>query len=784
MRFVLLLSLLLLLSMVYAGPEQDIVPDNYRADIRVTPINSAEAILEPFWDPTLSGLSEWQVKSDSVSGLRVWQNWCWAAFEWVRMPKQAPALEMSRMMDVDVHAYDRLIVSVTPPEGAVVGVRAVTDAGIQRMETEPVMESAMKEIGLDLNGATRLDTLTLWVHSENSGTQHGWFNWIGLQNTRQLGAHLAQWSHFDSSWVGYLKPDSIPFSFEPGTGLLFDTDDLSRLRQHVTKMTVEDGILDTHDIERLKNRSPEPFIGEYVSRDNWRWNRVRDHTRLLTYRPGYGYQLALAGMLLRDRQALRMAARYALSIASCEHWKEGMTENFPGSIWNHRAFAQSLYAYECAVILDLAGDCFTWLGKEFVLRKIVEEAMSTIDYSTWKYEYIHHTNQMCYFSQGRMAGALSLESRWPRARSRVEEAYRDLIASMENVILPDGGYAEGPTYFQQVAGRGGLALYLYARSRGLALAEAFPPVLKKTTRFADVLESTDRSQDMIPICDARPHVGDNTLALMSVAMPNSAWTRIWQTKRFRTHGVPTSLLGWILRPRISGQTTDTPRPISRLPVMGLLASTRVLEGHPVKILILGNHSGATHTHEDKGSFVLECAGETFAMDPGTCTYASPLSIVVKHAQRHNMLVPMGCPQRPAPDNPIFSDVKPNGDGDETAFSASMSLTPGWDSYYTLWERQWQSPSPARLAITDRWDLKRGTGVAFLWNTSLPVVMREDRVEITGTRARVVLEIPPTTTARLDTLPLEGNRNQFQIAFEQEGKTGQMTVRAALEMLHQ
>jgi hypothetical protein len=782
MRYSLLLLFSLLVSVAYAGPEQDIVPDNYRTDVRVTPINSAEAILEPFWDPTLSGLSEWQVKTDSVSGLRVWQNWCWAAFEWLRQPEQSPALEMSRPMGVDVQSYDRLIVSVVPPEEAVVGIRAVTDVGIQRVETEPVSESSMKEIGLDLNGATRLDTLTLWVHSASPGTQHGWFNWIGLQNTHRLDDHLAQWSHFDSTWAGYLKPDSIELRYEPATELLFGPQDLDRLRAAVPSMTGPGGILDVREIGRLKNRPPEPYIGEYVSRDNWRWNRVRDHDRLLTYRPGYGYQLALAGVLMQDQQALRMAARYALSIASCEHWKEGMTENFPGSIWNHRAFAQSLYAYECAVILDLADDCFTWLGKEYILRRIVEKAMSAIDYSTWKYEYIHHTNQMCYFSQGRMAGALSLESRWSRARSRVEETYSDLVASIKNVILPDGGYAEGPTYFQQIGGRGGLALYLYARSRGIPLAEAFPPILKKTTRFADVLESTDRSQDMIPICDARPVVGDNTLALMAVAMPNSGWTRIWHSKRSRTQGVPTSLLGWILMPRISGQTAPPPGPVSRLPVMGMLASTRYLEDQPVKILILGNHSGATHTHEDKGSFVLECAGETFAMDPGTCTYANPLSIVIKHAQRHNMLVPRGCPERPAPDNPIFSDIKPIGRGDQKQFQASMTLTPGWESYYKTWERHWRSPSPATLLITDRWDLKRGTGVAFLWNTSLPVMMREDRVEINGTRARVILQIPPTTTARLDTLPLEGNRNQYQIAFEQEGKTGEMTVRATLEML--
>ena len=31
--------------------------------MRVTPINCAETIIEPFWDPQLSGLAEWTVSA-------------------------------------------------------------------------------------------------------------------------------------------------------------------------------------------------------------------------------------------------------------------------------------------------------------------------------------------------------------------------------------------------------------------------------------------------------------------------------------------------------------------------------------------------------------------------------------------------------------------------------------------------------------------------------------------------------------------------------------------------
>ncbi|MBK8857314.1 MAG: heparinase II/III family protein [Opitutaceae bacterium] len=57
-----------------------------------------------------------------------------------------------------------------------------------------------------------------------------------------------------------------------------------------------------------------------------------------------------------------------------------------------------------------------------------------------------------------------------------------------------------------------------------------------------------------------------------------------------------------------------PKPFVFLPDMGLMASTRQFKGAWTKILINGNKAGSGHAHEDKGGFVLEHRGETYAMD--------------------------------------------------------------------------------------------------------------------------------------------------------------------------
>jgi hypothetical protein len=97
--------------------------------LKPTPINLAEAIIDPLWDPQLSELSQWTVAPGAEHGLRVYQNWCWAGFEWTHKPAHGPALRMSRRFDLDCACYDRLMISVTTPERAILRLTAQTERG-------------------------------------------------------------------------------------------------------------------------------------------------------------------------------------------------------------------------------------------------------------------------------------------------------------------------------------------------------------------------------------------------------------------------------------------------------------------------------------------------------------------------------------------------------------------------------------------------------------------------------------------------------------------------------
>ena len=272
-------------------------------------------------------------------------------------------------------------------------------------------------------------------------------------------------------------------------------------------------------------------------------------------------------------------------------------------------------------MLDLAGECFTDLGRDFILRRIGEHAIGNINQVTWAYEYIFHNNQFAWFTPGRMLGYLALEQFWPRVKPYTELARQDLDESFKSTILPDGGYVEGPSYFECVASYGCTGLFHYARARGLDYTAIVPPSVLRTADFAAAMASTDERGDLMPICDGHQLISSETAAHMAALLPESAWVRIYHKVLARLGGFPNSVIAWQLARAIPARGPDLP-PFVYLPVMGVMSSVRAFGSECVKLFLMGNQAGAGHTHEDKGSFILEFAGDTFACDPGTCDYSS------------------------------------------------------------------------------------------------------------------------------------------------------------------
>ncbi|WP_167859333.1 heparinase II/III family protein [Paenibacillus cymbidii] len=764
-----------------------------------TPFNLAESVFELFSDPGLSGLPHWRIEPGEGHGLRVSQRWCLAQFEWTGKPAEGPALRMTRDFAVDCSAYDTLMISMVGPEKSVLRMEVATDRGVIHYESEP-FGMLKRECYVPLEGAADIRSVTLEMWPDADGLGIGWFNWIGLQHKELVERYEAQWRRFDETWEDYLLPESYEPTFEPSYGLVVNASELAELRTKHEAWVTERGTSPFLQLaDDAAKLSPENMIGEYVNFWNdTRYCRDRDYGKLLLM---HGPNAAAAALLTKNKALHRLAARYAISLAMCERWDSGFICYFPGSSFEHRPFVQSLCMLETAALLDMCGEWFTDYGRQLVLRRIAEDGQGNTNFGVWKHEYIFSCNQLAWFTPGRMLGYAMLEQTMPRVKPYTELAVADLTESMEKTILPDGGFLEGPMYFAWTARQCAVSLYYYARLRNLDFASVVPECLKRSSAFAEVLESTADDVLMMLICDAM-YINQESLAYLAALMPDSRWVDLFRKSLRLTGGIPDTLPAYLLSASLP-ETGPEPRAFVSLPEMGLMSSFRRYHGEPVKLMLMGNQAGANHTHEDKGHFVLEFAGDTYAMEPGSCDYSHPMAEILKHAQRHNMLVPVGMEERPRPQNPIPHDIKPQGTGDVTAFHASVDVTPGWDGYYRKWQRRWDSPAPNELTMTDEYELERGTGVEFYWSTLVPAAIVDGEIVLRGKRSLARIAVPEGCTARIDKLPLLGDdyraileqrkemlcgnmpligSEQTRIAICMPGASGTLQVKVRLELV--
>ena len=729
------------------------------------PINCAEAIIEPFWSEGVSGFSKWAVDDGAAHGLYIHQHWFTVDFEWARRPEQGPALRMWREFDVDCSRYNRLILRMAGPRDAVMHIEVDTDTGVRTVSSEP-FAGEETEIFLDLDGARVIRRITLALEAHQEGSAVGWLRWIGLQHTGRLEDYFAQWDLTGVSWENQLQAPGYEPSFEPLYGIFVTHGELAAKRaEHEQAMTRQGASRYSELAEAAKSYDFERGIEEFA-RSAGSANgegRSRDVERYPM--PG-SPAIAEAALVARDADALRAAARYALCLAACEYWDDGFMAYYTGSDWDNRAFRRSYITEDVAYLLDAAGEMFTENGRLYLMRRLAEEGVGRINFVLWRHEYVFRCNQLGFFNTGRMAAYLVMERQWPRVMPYTDLAYNDIVDNLNLVIPPDGGYLETPSYFGSTANRNLRTIDWYARARGKDARALIPEPLARTGNYAAVIMSTTE-RDIIPYGDSNLNMDTDTLEGMHAILPGSHWTTLYNKHRVRK-GLP---------------SLDTPGPplpaFISLPDTGLMASVRELGGRPVKLFVMGFRVGCEHTHEDIGSFVLEFGGQSFATDLGICTYSDPIHHVYKQAQRHTMLAPYGTPDRPHPQRPLPVDVKPAGEGDETRFRGRIDATPGWDGFYRKWVREWDSPTPDTLIIRDEYELERGDGVEFYWQTQLSCRQEGRAVTITGETGAATLTVPDGASVRLETLPLYGGDAHQRIAIRNEGASGSLEVRVTL-----
>ena len=697
-------------------------------EINKLPLNTAEVLLE---------IDKSEFTGRALTPHTTFENAYFVGFSATDELKEKARCRISRSFDaLSCDGYDTLIFFAQQefrPQR--VTMEVTTDAGtLENTDvSEPVGESTSNfsymELPVDLGSAQQITEIAITFEADEPG-RGSWKNYWGflsLRDSRRFQDHLAYWETIrDIDWGKYLDD---PDRFEDAAHLTFAPGELELYREYVEtelpayRSRIKDGI------ERAK-RYCRSICEADISSSN-----SQKHIRKRAAHSPIG-ELALYGVLLENKEALRWAGRCALAQAAYESWRRQYWINrwrFHGP----HVFQVAYVARSLSTATSLCSSALNRKGLEFVLYGLLDKGYKDAMHSLWARAYAFEMNQAAVFLMGKVFPLLLFERHWPRVEPYTDIALAELNENMDNLFRPDGGYTESTGYMDYTIACALPSYMAYSAARDLPITQIMAENVKKSAGFGEIIYSTNRNprRNVVSFGETRTlsfDAPDRTL-FMAAACPGTIWERFVD---------PDALKGEVLRPelwRLSRQVSATGEvppltPFTEIPSIGAVNAFReTASGGASKVLFMG-YAPMGKREEDVGKFIVEYDGDSYA--DGLTGRVAPFYAT---AEFQNLLIPTGTGSAPHPVRYSTLTRKgltfiPDATGDERAFTASMAnLGDSWDEeYFRGWKRTINSPTPETITITDDYELgHRPTGVDFTWVTTLPAEVKGDAVVITG-----------------------------------------------------
>lgn len=716
------------------------------------PINDAEAVIEAFWDTTLSDFDQCAVEPGEGTGARANQYWCWLEMTWDNARPGQRILTMSRQVDIKIEHYDALRIRCGIPSTARLTVNAVVDGRPHRIVDGLVGPDRKWEYTGPIEGG-HLEQYEIVLDAVEGGGGSANLQWINLVNRQIETIRHSRSSPYSPQWPKFLEPQGRTIDPEPILGLLFDGAELAALRTKLSHPLYEPMMqaLRARAREHLR-AEPERFAMVPAATID-RHHRAH-HQQLGAFDPANVVVVCgFVGLLDEDTRMLRMAARALMAMAHSPTWDESFIERFPGSAFDYRGFVAFDNLYASALGLDWVGSMLTDAGRALVCEAISKKGLTQINKDFLQYDYIYACNQAPGFSQGRIAALLAILPRWPHAAKWLDLAERDLRESLERVfnLTEDHGGLEGPGYTSATILRALCAYIMLARRRGQKLSDVVPPAMLASSEYFFMFLSTAGPAGMvIPYGDCGGAFALDFVSLMAIASGDVRWEQL--RRAMLQAKAPADFHNSTIPFLYTLIFTDPPAEPGRVAVptfrllgsTGMVASCRPGPDGPVRLQLIGAAVGAGHVHQDKGSFVLEALGDGLAIDRGCLPYTHVQSERSSRAHLHNLLAPARIGDRePEQDMHVTVPILPTGSGDERSLDTSIDTTRIWAGQFERHQRRIYSPDPSLFFIDDdvAFDDAAPRGATFHLHSSFPIASVDGGYVVRGTHAD--LHVRPT-----------------------------------------
>ncbi len=774
------------------------------------PINEAEAIFAPFFDGGDSDmrtdkaclLEEFETRTGEGCAARVGQTWCSVDVAVDRAPVGVPALTLTSLTPLDIAGYDVFRVFACQPPYVRLRITGKVDGRETVITDSHVGDGGMEEIDGVLAGTT-LDTFTLEFTLLEARPARVALRWLGLSNRAAQSRLEARQSPYTPDWqYCWISDFALPQQTQsqtqsrtqsrtlgtepspaPALGILFGADELESLREQCLSGSLKP-MADTlrRQAQEYMKLEPEKMVGYMVPSADIRWQRVRDNWKTTLYHKME--PLALMGLIDRNPEFSRMAVRMALSVAHCTHWCESPMGVHPGASWHHRSFQETYYAAACALVLDWAGAWFTPHGRQIVQDAIIMKGLPRMESDFKRMEYIRHMNQGIVFSIGRILGLLALIPTYPRYASQLEDAERDLHEMIDAYILDDGVILEGPGYWAHSFFDIVPLYYVLARHHGRSLRDYASEKVRRTGDFAlSLLSTLGSGTGYLGINDAHNQgcYPINTVVAFSLMTDRPEWQSLLATQVGSGEADVFSLVMAgcsALKLADPSPITDhrlliTDHRFTLFPLGGQAASVRRdPDFGAVHLHLCSGPTYPCHYHEDKGSFILEAAGQALVIDRGVLGYHEAENAFLGRAAAHSLLYPEpledGVPFRQPDARPALPGGKKWGVFDlERAYGARLGAcieddgvillasdnAGAWpDGLFTTNIRRICSPAPTLFLIEDVIEAGQPLEMSFRLHTPQSAEIRGQEVWVAAPGVTMRVAALNWTPATVDAAP--------------------------------
>lgn len=578
------------------------------------PIDENTSILQPYYDGGESYKDNFKyslIKKYKVNPAgSLSQSWC--AFE-VKVNAESKTVMEYECAGIDISGYNRFRIFGMIPESVRVQLYC---NGVLSMDKNGTGEVGFADSDIEICEDNVKTLKYVFTNSGSSDTEITLF-YLGMMNDNYTENKK---SPYTSEWEGCFVENP---NYDLYNEVAIDKGTISKLKEKIKKepyKSIYEGIRKKAD--ELMTIEPETLISKTVRRFH-----MAPRTKLMD-----AEALAICGQLEGNKEMLKMACRYALSLACCDNWCADVMETVQTITWHHRSFDEADAICTVCIIISLAGGLLSWHGLNLLYNAIIIKGLPRIEADLMTMDYIYKCNQGIVFLKGYIFAIAELMQRYPRYRHKFEYAKSILDEMYSNSFEKDGGYKEGAMYWRFIMMRYLNCLYLTAQTENKPLSELVGNKLDKTAEYG--LANLDANAHILMFSDSARNVDYGMMipAILYSITKKQQWASV--SAKIKECWSPFDFL--------ESASVDVPsvnseflKKFAYFESVGLTVCTR----NGIQFGVTGGESNNTHCHADKGSFLINMNGREIIPDVA-CGYDKPEHSIITKTDSHSLAIPI------------------------------------------------------------------------------------------------------------------------------------------------